>query len=1639
MTLENIQATLQSGLRDGQLILNQNTLIEFDLSALLNVLNSPQLVINEAVITAVEESLTLSGKAQIFGSDPIGLDLIFTANGEAIALNFAATVPIGQVPGLPWLSMANLQVALAVVGDQVTGTLSGALLPGSGEAVAITLAVTVGETVQWQSELRSLPLSSVAELFLNTRNLPPDVPDFVFSTLALSLIPSTGEFSLQAAVASEWAFANQTLAVQVGLSVERLATMINAQLTIQGDGPLAIADELSLQNINFALVLEAGDWLLAGDVTATLFDETLTLLASYGQRGDRQALMVSIALEDGQNLVTLPEIGAFGISNLALTLNQSTVVTEPASWALAAAGGLVIDSVLDLQGTLTLSQAATTTRLVFVPEAADVLMPLIPSQELRLRLRFGDIAIVRQAATGTSPANWAFTAEVASGVEGLPAVVHQVLPPVFSATFRADRDRVSLIADRVVNAADVELPSIDINDLSIPLGTVRIDVVNLGVRLDTDVSLSADIALGLPSDLNNLLGVDATGEPLLELFNTFDPDNPDETTVNLRLEIAATGISVTPVTSPLRAVRTEEENGIVYWHVDMGAFGAVRLQLPVFSYNAARSSFMSSGGFEVIRPLSLPLTPFQRLLEAAGLQAIADTFPDSLPLQDIQLLDEDDNFRTEELQDLLSLAGDIPDELEQAIELVGDRFDQLPDSFRNYLNVEIPDGFVYEIAIIPNGTVRVNARVPEGSDPVRLLYPSQALHPLLLVQVPTLTGIELWSIAFGPFSGGKLFLLEIDANFDEFDLITLAASLALSDLDEFLPFPDSRDFQRRTVLRNLFMLIVYQTVIPIPVPLFYDEVGIEYLGLEGVKLQTHAQFPMPSFDLLEISAIVADLVRFFSDRDFLLNPNTPPDNVNLSFSLDSNYLRLPEYLGSAMLGPGMAGPEINAYANLAHLLNGLKTLSINELIQAMPLEYRVSGVSLATPDRLPDGNLSPVDLSFVSLQAQMGWLITTPGEYQTLIADPIHQAQIFEQLQLADETAANDLLAILPAAEAGAPTSEAGLVTFLKGTWNLVDVAELEAAFGLVASGTQGFRTGFRIAGQLENLIDLELAGRVAIGAPANVNILPPAPADSDAPVSSSAFQLAGHSHLTLLNHRIFTGDLQATEGNFSLRGDLTLFPEDFPAQVNGQLSGLIDSSTLNLSGSVTAELAGLTLADAQSMISDRAIRLQGSWLGVTPSFSVTVQDDAFAVAGALTVDVPVNLNIGPLNLPGTNVRLVDELQLDTRVAADIAVSVTESGFSAPVSGSFQWNGRTWQLPEFTVDVAFQDIAALASLIGEQIQSQAAVIFDDLLAEATAWLRAVRDRLIQFTGDVATVLRDGYQLAAQAAAQALRAAGYTVQQVGEALAGAYAQTAVQAARILRSLNYTLDEIGAILRDRYRLAAQQAGQIFLDLRLRVDEVGQLLRRVYSQSAQRAAQILRNLGYSALNVGFVMDQVYRQAASQAARILGNVGYGVEFEVGRMLQNIYRLNAEAAARALRATAYPARIVGGMLMQAYSVSATSAARTLRVIGYSARDVGFVVRDVYRQSVVAAANIFRSAGFSAQAASTMLQGVYSANARQVADHLARNSFPRREIEGALRSTFGVSRDAAEDLANRAVDTFEDIGNEIGDVFDRFF
>lgn len=1380
MSIRTISTALQNKLQQGQLVLTADTLAELPLGNLLSVLQSEVLTFQEATLTALDDTVALSGKAALLGAERVGLTLLFSeAEDSTLTVGFSAQLPIGWVPGAPWLSLEAMQIALEVVGSgkAVIGSLKGTV---RSKTTTLTSELKVSQVegeygLEWT--LETVDLGAIATLFLDGATLPEELPNLAFADVTATIRPSTGAFSLSAASAGAWAFpangggltiseaAFNLERIVAGTGTER-TSQIKASVSIQGDESVDIAADFTLNGFGLAFELEGSDWQVQGNVAATLFDESLTLAATYAQQEGVRSLLLSASAPGLRELISLNGSGSFGIMGLALAYSRAVTVpgepASPAEWSLAAQGRMAVPDVFDFEGTLTLSKTATETSLAFEPETAVVTLPMPASDDATMTLAFGEISFVRRTPTSVIPrSTWVFEASTALSFVGWHSDVQARLPEAINATFRATNNSVRVTADRVLAPFDFELPAIEIDDdLRIALGSARLDVTDLAIGLGQSIELSARIGVGLPSELNNLFGIKENGDPALELFNTFDPTQPDDTTVEVELTINAVGgIRLVPRTAILKAVELVEENGITFWHLDLGDFGAVKFQVPVFGYNASNSSFQTSGGFEVVRPLSLPLTPAKLLLKAAGMDAIANGIPDGIPLRPIAILDDQGNFQTEALVELLEQVsdGDLPDELGDALNTIGDQLERLPSSFRDYLNVQIPESFSFDLAVTPTGEIRLNAQVNEGDPPVRLLYPSFSPLP---VPMPALNGVELRRLSLGTLSGGSLFLLQVDAELDQFDLLTLAGSLLIPS-DRNLPLPDSRDLHRRLVLNNLFMIIVYQTGIPIPIPLFYDTLAIDYLGLEGINFETRAEFPEPSLNLAEMSEVLSKLKRFFTDRDYLLDPNDPPEDFNLRFTfpLPHNFLQLPEYLGSQKLGSADTGVEIDAYRNLAHLLNGFKTLSLNELIQAVPLEHRVNHV----------------DVSFGPLSMGAGWLVTTPGEFQQLAAHPADRQRVYDQMGFTSDEAATAAFAIAPLPATAEPTQAEGLVALLRGNCNLANIASLDAVFGLAASGPQGFSTGFRIAGNITHVLDLELAGLVAINSP-----------NPTTPTTTDAFRLAGHSHLTLLNHRIFTGDVQILNDTFQLSGALSLFPANSPLQINGQLSGLISPSQFYLSGDVSTSLAGFELVGTKALLDNQRLFVQGSWLGVTTTLDVTARGQTVILQGQVDVDLwglqanlgididtaqgaivkgqvqGINLLNGAFRLSGANGQPNPSVLLQVGpnlpLTANLSGAVSLLGFTSETAisvsqneFSFQTQGNAFNLFQCSVSAQGRRLSSTADfrLSGQfqndlltYLKTEATRVIEGTVSEATAKLTAAQADVQQAQNKVDTLNRE---------------------------------------------------------------------------------------------------------------------------------------------------------------------------------------------------------------------------------------------------------------------------------------------------------
>lgn len=354
-----------------------------------------------------------------------------------------------------------------------------------------------------------------------------------------------------------------------------------------------------------------------------------------------------------------------------------------------------------------------------------------------------------------------------------------------------------------------------------------------------EVDWSLDVATkawftGLPEVLQSQLADAAAGRmvvdsPCVRFFNTYQRGNED-TILKLRLAIdPEKGFTIEPLTSPIAAITFEQQDGDTWCNVDLGEFGAAKFMMPEFSYDGY--NITATGGFSQVRPFRVPLTPIKTLLEANGLQDASKALPNSMPLVNLNLIDESGTLQVDNFVNILQTATGITlsSDIVKILEDIKDRINQMPAAFWHYLRFELPESFTFDISITVDGGAKIKVRT-EGDTPIRLLFPAGGVGELLV-------GLELHSFTFGEIFSGALFLLSMDVRLDYFDLLTLGATLIPREALKGLL--DPRELQRRLTIKDLLMLIVYQTTVPIPVPIFYDELGVDYLGVEGTRMWRH--------------------------------------------------------------------------------------------------------------------------------------------------------------------------------------------------------------------------------------------------------------------------------------------------------------------------------------------------------------------------------------------------------------------------------------------------------------------------------------------------------------------------------------------------------------------------------------------------------------------------------------------------------------------------------------------------------------------------------------------------------------------------------------------------------------------------------
>jgi hypothetical protein len=783
-----------------------------------------------------------------------------------------------------------------------------------------------------------------------------------------------------------------------------------------------------------------GRWHMTGAVKLAFFGQTL-------------GLALDLAGQDGAKRFTLHTTESMGIpiigSHCLLELKQLAVFLEQSAastrWGLNAEAAFTLDPLVDrVEAAVTLADEGEQSCLkVAVENMAACTLPHGLGVQSKIAFKYLEIAY--RTAEG-----WSGKGETALSFVNVPPPLQTFLPA----------DELDAIFGFDANQTFLETTALDITRELLPLRikTGEDSAVDLGrqslrlhrLRLiftakEIEITQLLDIE-GL-DPLNRVFGFDGDGTPHHRILK---PKAAAQMVFNSR-----GAVNIKLLGSPFNDLELREEKADQTWWSDwnFGEFGQFSVQVPEFALQAATSSWQASGGIARSKEIRLPLAPLRLLLACGGLPKDAcKAIPRSIPLTAW-------GNAAGLVPTLRKMLGDgAPDELLAALDKLSGAIEQaaarLPTRLLDYLTAPLPDRFQFAVDVLPAGGLQVWLKVGRAGekDPVPLCFMLPMMLPL-----PEIVGFSIRGLSIGIAGGGSLATIGFDGHIDRFAILDLAAALVTP--DTVLSDERAQALTNRLILEEVFAVMPVPAMVPLPI--FYNQLGIDFKHFLGLDVQSYWSLPKPELGIIAVFAFVAQYIRFFTVKSYLLHEQEQPKNFALHFTVGRNYLRLPSYLGGKTLGLTKTLPDLDIYDCLARFFDGLKTGNPTYLIQAIPLRYHDTWIRIGDEE-----------LRFGPLFLRAAWCITTEQEFKEEV---LGNQDAMAKLQHAD---IEGVLDHLPA-DSRRAALERGFVIFLMAAAGIDCVLKGKTQFGIAVTRDGGFETAFRWSVTLAEFIEFRFGGHI--------------------------------------------------------------------------------------------------------------------------------------------------------------------------------------------------------------------------------------------------------------------------------------------------------------------------------------------------------------------------------------------------------------------------------------------------------------------------------------------------------------------------------------------------------------------------------
>lgn len=392
-------------------------------------------------------------------------------------------------------------------------------------------------------------------------------------------------------------------------------------------------------------------------------------------------------------------------------------------------------------------------------------------------------------------------------------------------------------------------------------------------------------------------------------------------------------------------------------------------------------------------------------------------------------------------------------------------------------------------------------------------------------------------------------------------------------------------------------------------------------------------------------------------------------------------------------------------------------------------------------------------------------------------------------------------------------------------------------------------------------------------------------------------------------------------------------------------------------------------------------------------SLESTLISSSYSGKGNFEFGINEKINLGILGEINLNVEanLALTIQIDHTFFLSLTGELTFMGMAVGIS--FQ--------PE-TVIHNFED---LPSALIAYLKMNGQKIFGVVFATLSEWANAVLNRVITFSGSVAQVAKEGFNLSMEAISEIIEASrllGETPAQITKGLKDFYGLSLDQIVSALKLAEYSIEEVVDGIKEAYHLSDKAVTDILRNAGYTTSEIIKVLESSFRLTWAEIASLLNAANFPVDQVAKGLKSAFDISEKQVTDVLKEAGHSVE-TITKALKSGLNISKTLAANTLMAANYPVDQVASGIKAAYNLGETAVVETLTKVGYFPDEVAKALQKTYGTSAEGVASVLKAAGYTVAEVTTALDWGLNLSENSINTVLEGAGYAFEEIQDVLK------------------------------------